>query len=41
MARLAQLDSAPLRKARNTTMRLLPKALRLRRLDAVVGYEGH
>lgn len=41
MSRLAQLDSAPLRKARNTTMRLLPKALRLHRLDAVVGYEGH
>jgi len=41
MARLAQLDSAKLRKARNTAMRLLPKSFRLKQLDAVVGYEGH
>lgn len=40
MARLAQLDSEKLRKARNTAMRLLPKSFRLKQLDAVVGYEG-
>jgi 2-polyprenyl-6-methoxyphenol hydroxylase-like FAD-dependent oxidoreductase len=40
MARLAQLDSEKLRKVRNTAMRLLPKGLRLKKLDAVVGYEG-
>ncbi|EMY34779.1 FAD-dependent oxidoreductase [Arthrobacter crystallopoietes BAB-32] len=41
IARLAQLDSAKLRKARDTAMRLLPKSFRLKQLDTVVGYEGH
>jgi hypothetical protein len=36
MGRLAQLERPGLRTARNTALRILPRALRLKQLDAVV-----